>query len=103
MEHMKDPAFQLFVIMMQPVEDLHHISVYMERFFSSKTYLDRNDPKLFPKIANYLSWVKKVKETHYERNIIEHNDDTNEEDPENEELIWSFHTFERCELMSVYF
>ena len=87
MEHMKDPAFKLFVIMMQPVEDLHHISVYMERFFSSKTYLDRNDPKLFPKIANYLSWVKKVKETHYERNIIEHNDDTHEEDPENEELI----------------
>ena len=61
-EHMKDPAFKLFVIMMQPVEDLEHISVYMEKFFSQKTYLLKDDPAIFKKIATYLSWVKETKE-----------------------------------------
>ena len=59
MEHMKDPAFKLFVIMMQPVEDLQHISVYMERFFSNKTYLDRNDSKLFRKLQIIYPGLKR--------------------------------------------
>ena len=32
------------------------------RFFDSKTYLKENDPTLFGKIAEYLTWVKKYKE-----------------------------------------
>ena len=87
MEQMKDPAFKLFVIMMQPVENLEYISVYMESLFSHKTYLTRNDPNLFPKIANYLTWVKKLKENDQEMKIIELNDGTNEQETENEELI----------------
>ena len=61
MEHMKDPAFKLFVILMQPAEQLHGTSEYMKSFFESKTYLERDDPKLYEKIGNYLSWVKKAK------------------------------------------
>ena len=62
-EHMKDPAFKLFVIMMEPVEDLKCTSGYMKSFFAHKTYLDRGDPELFAKISDYLSWVKKLKNT----------------------------------------
>ena len=60
---MKDPAFKLFVIMMQPVENLKKASEYMESFFTHKTYLERGDPELFRKIGDYLSWVKKLKNT----------------------------------------
>ena len=61
MEHMKDPAFKLFVIMMQDEDTLENASLYMESFFAHKTYLDVNDPKLFKKIADYLKWVKNPK------------------------------------------
>ena len=67
---MKDPAFKLFVIMMQPVDDLKNISVYMERFFSNKTYLAKDDENVFQKIANYLSRVKKNKVKRNEANIV---------------------------------
>ena len=60
-ENMKDQAFKLFVIMMQPANSLTGISEYMKSFFAQKTYLERNDPKLFKKIAEYLTWVKKFK------------------------------------------
>ena len=56
---MKDPAFKMFVIMMQPVETLEKFSIYMGKFSNQKTYLPIFDPRLFKKIANYLKWVKK--------------------------------------------
>ena len=58
MEHMKDPAFKLFVILMQPSETLENTSLYMDSFFAHKTYLDVNDSKLFKKISDYLKWIK---------------------------------------------
>ena len=61
MENMKDTAFKLFVIMMQPIETLNNNNEYIKCFFDRKTYLERADPKLFKKIANYLAWVKKPK------------------------------------------
>ena len=69
LEHMKDPAFKLFVILMQPVEELEETSEYMKSFFTIKTYLERNDPKIFKRITDYLLWVKKqkgVKKNHLE-------------------------------------
>ena len=88
MEHMKDPAFKLFVIMMEPVENLEHISVYMERFFSQKTYLLKDDPSIFKKIAAYLTWVKEPKVNHHaktnNRNV---NTDDSDSDAENDELM----------------
>ena len=38
-ENMKDAAFNLFVIMMQPADTLINISPYMKTFFANKTYL----------------------------------------------------------------
>ena len=49
MEHLKDPAFKLFVIMLQPIGELDGTSEYMKSFFANKTYLERNDPTLFKK------------------------------------------------------
>ena len=60
MEHMKDAAFKLFVIMMRPVEELNGTSEYMKSFFESKTYLEQDDPNLYRKIGDYLSCVKKA-------------------------------------------
>ena len=60
-ENMNDPAFKLLVIMMQPANNLKDMSRYMKSFFNSKTYLDVKDPKLFQKIASYLTRVKQPK------------------------------------------
>ena len=61
MENMKDPAFKLFVILMQPADTLDITNEYIQSFFTKKTYLEWNDSKLFLKIANYLTWVKQAK------------------------------------------
>ena len=61
MENMKDPAFKLFVVLMQPVDTLDITNEYIKSFFTKKTYLERDDPKLFKKIAEYLVWVKQPK------------------------------------------
>ena len=61
MEHMKDPAFKLFVIMMQPAETMKITNEYINCFLAKSTYLEREDPKLFKKISDYLIWVKQPK------------------------------------------
>ena len=61
MENMKDPAFKLFVILMQSADSLNITSEYIQSFFAKKTYLERDDPKLYVKIAKYLTWVKQPK------------------------------------------
>ena len=60
-ENMKDPAFKLFVILMQPPDTLNITNEYIKSFFAKKTYLERDDDKLFLKIAEYLTWVKQSK------------------------------------------
>ena len=59
-ENMKDPAFKLFVILMQPADTLNVTNEYIQSFFRKKTYLERDDPKLFQKIAEYLIQVKQI-------------------------------------------
>ena len=58
-ENMKDAAFNLFVIMMQPADALVNISPYMKTFFANKTYLQVNDPELFTKLATHLEIARK--------------------------------------------
>ena len=58
-ENMNDPAFHLFVIMMQPANTLVNKSNYMKTFFETKTYLDVNDPELFTKLATLLDEARK--------------------------------------------
>ena len=53
-ENMKDAAFNLCVIMMQPVDTLINISDYMKTFFDTRTYLQINDPGILIKLAIYL-------------------------------------------------
>ena len=60
-ENLEDPAFKLFVIMMQPVETLKDTDEYMKSFFASRTYLEKGSEKLFDKIAHYLKMVKEPK------------------------------------------
>ena len=59
-ENMKDPAFNLFAIMMQPADTLVNISNYMKTFFETKTYLQINDPELFSKLATHLEDARKL-------------------------------------------
>ena len=62
LEHMKDPAFKIFIIMMQPVDCLENLSESMQNFINTRTYLSKYDPKLFLKIVSYLHWVKLPKD-----------------------------------------
>ena len=80
-ENMKDPAFRLFVILMEPVENLENVSEYMKSFFEKKTYLLRDDPQLFQKIREYLVWVKKSE--HGKNN----HDEEKEDAPEIDQLL----------------
>ena len=50
------------MIMMQPAECLDNLSEYMQSFIESRTYLNKNDPKLFQKIVSYLYLVKLSKD-----------------------------------------
>ena len=60
MENMKDPAFNLFVIMMQPAGTLVNTSPNMKAFFKTKTFLEKNDPYLFKKLATHLNNARKA-------------------------------------------
>ena len=62
LENMQDPAFEIFMIMIQPAEYLDNLSEYMQSFMESRTYLSKYDPKLFPKIMSYVHWVKLLKD-----------------------------------------
>ena len=59
---MKDPAFRLFVRMMQSPDTLVNLSKHMAVFIAQKTYLEVNNPILFEKIAKYLTEVKQPKD-----------------------------------------
>ena len=53
-ENRKDAAFKLFVILMQPQETLKRYTAYMDKYFTSKTYLTKDDPELWNKLIKYL-------------------------------------------------
>ncbi len=54
LESKKDPAYKVFVILMQPVKTLKGYTAYMDRYFRSKTYLTKDDPDLLTKLAGYI-------------------------------------------------
>ncbi len=53
-EAKKDPAYKLFVILLEPHESLENCTAYMMKYFRDRTYLERDDPKLFDKLTEYL-------------------------------------------------
>ena len=72
-ENMNDDSFNLFVIMMQPADTLVNISNYMKIFFANKTYLDVNDPELFPRLATQLENIRFLEDD--DVNDVDGNDD----------------------------
>ena len=57
-ESEEDPAFKLFVIVMEKVDTLDNVPENMKMFFREKTYLKSDDPKLFPKIGKHLKLMR---------------------------------------------
>ena len=53
-EHIDDPAFKMFVIMMDPVGMLTDLTPNMRRLLTEETYLEVDDPQLFLRLARYL-------------------------------------------------
>ena len=64
----RDAAFELFVILMQEVGALTNVPENMNIFFGKRTYLKRNDPKLFERIADHLTLMR-------QHNLIEYNEE----------------------------
>ena len=54
-EQKKDRAYRLFVIMRQEHKTLHNCSIYMNRYFRSKTYFESSDVDLWAKIESELT------------------------------------------------
>ena len=57
-ESSKDPAFKLFVILMQPKETLKRYTAYMDQYFTRKTYLKKDDPELSNKLIKHLKKLR---------------------------------------------
>ena len=65
-EKEEDPAFKLFIIMMDKVDALINVPQDMQVFFKRTTYLKHDDPKLFEKIGNHLDLMR-------ERDVLDDN------------------------------
>ncbi len=65
-ENQDDPAFQILVILMQPLESLENLqdnkAVRIRNFIRNRTCLDKDEKKLWIKIKSHLTFVKSKKE-----------------------------------------
>ena len=57
-ESKRDPAFKVFVILMQPKETLRGCTAYMKKYFRSRMYLNKDDPQLVKKLTDHLRTIK---------------------------------------------
>ena len=53
-EHVEDPDFKLFIIVMEPVRDLPDLTLNLKKLLNEQTYLELHDPDLFTKLSKYL-------------------------------------------------
>ena len=53
-EHVEDPSFKLFIIVMEPVGILTDMTPNMKKVLKEQTYLELQDPDLFTKLSRYL-------------------------------------------------
>ena len=58
LESAADSAFQIFVILMQPMESLVNKSIYMKKFFGQTTCASHTDTRLFTKLGKGLKEIK---------------------------------------------
>ncbi len=61
-EVINDPLYKLFVIMMQPHDTLENCTDYMDKYFRDKTYLSKDDPKLYEKLVEALRELQSPEE-----------------------------------------
>ncbi len=71
-ENIRDPSFRLFVIMMEPVEDLKNVHKELIDYIQQRTYAKVEDPDKFERIMKYLRMLRGADK---------------EEDPENVKLL----------------
>ena len=57
-ESEEDPAFKLFIITMEEVNSMANVPENMQGFFEEKTYIKKDDPKVFEKIGNHLKLMR---------------------------------------------
>ena len=53
-EHVDDPAFKLFIVVMEAVKNLPDLTLNMKKVLNEQTYLELGDPDLFTKLCRYL-------------------------------------------------
>ena len=53
-EHVDDPSFKLFIVVMETVKNLPDLTLNMKRLLNEQTYLELGDPDLFTKLRRYL-------------------------------------------------
>ena len=53
-------SIQIVCYIEKPADTLDITNEYIKSFFKKKTYLEKDDPKLFQKIAEYLNQVKQI-------------------------------------------
>ena len=76
-ESEEDPAFKLFIILMEEVDTLVNIPENMKIFFKDMTYVKKEDPKLFEKIGNNLWLIRQyeIKDDNMEQEYLFENQD----------------------------
>ncbi len=79
-ENKKDPGFEIFVIMMEPRDRLYKLTAYMQSFFDTKTYLERNDEHLFAKLAESIHAIRNPSNGKDNRQIHDAEGDDHEEE-----------------------
>ena len=57
-ESEEDPAFKLFIILMEEVDTLVNTPRNLQKFFRDNTYIKREDTQLFEKIGNHLDMIR---------------------------------------------
>ena len=67
-ESEEDPAFKLFIILMEEVDNLLNVPENVKMFCREKTYLKRDDPELFEKIGKNLEEMR-------QRDMINHDEE----------------------------
>ncbi len=60
LENENDRSFKIFVIMMQPENELENVNSSMRRFLETTTFLKKDDPDLFKKLSHNLNELRKI-------------------------------------------
>lgn len=60
LENERDGSFKIFIIMMQPVNELVNVNASMEEIFQTTTFLKKDDPDLLKKLKTNLRGLRRI-------------------------------------------